>query len=236
MFKKPSLVVFDLDNTLYSYSEANEAGINALISLGASETGLSKKLFFEKYQQARNAVKARLGETASSHSRLLYIHEALSRLGFANQSSLTLTLEQEFWRNYLMAMKLREGAENLLSTLRFNHIPIALVTDLTLQIQLRKITYLKIESFFDVVVASEESTNEKKSLDPFDLLFERCNTNWLEHVWFIGDSESDAPLAKLVEHNKINSGEGFLLSDKKSNEISTWRTFKEIENYFGRFN
>lgn len=226
---KPTLVVFDLDDTLYSYQDCNQAGNKALFSLGASETGVSLENFEKVFSEARETVKVRLGKTGSSHSRLLYIHEALSQLGFANQPSLALSLEQEFWREYLLAMKLRPGAEDLLLSLRFNHIPIALVTDLTLQIQLRKLVFLKLESFFDVVIASEEASGDKSTFSPFDLLAERSPKEWLKYVWFVGDGNQDGPVETLKTNKLIVDGWAWIMNSKYSSFQSSWAELSEIE-------
>jgi FMN phosphatase YigB (HAD superfamily) len=229
MINKPSMVVFDFDDTLYSYAEANTFANDALIRLGSELTGSSHEEFAGKFAKARESVKARLGQTGSSHSRLLYIHEALSTLGFSNQPSIALILEQEYWRNYLLAMNLREGAEDLLLTLRFNHIPISLVTDLTLGIQLRKLTYLKLESFFDVVVASEETQRDKVSLLPFDLMISRSKPEWLENVWFIGDGFQDAPIEAMIGKEQIKSGVGWIKGVADSENIFGWSSLTQIE-------
>lgn len=227
---RPTLVVFDLDDTLYSYEGCNLAGNKALFALGASETGVSSQHFETVFSKAREKVKTRLGKTGSSHSRLLYIHEALSKLGFSNQPSLALSLEQEFWREYLLAMTLRPGAEDLLLSLRFNHIPIALVTDLTLQIQLRKLVFLKLESFFDVVVASEESSGDKSSLAPFEVLAERSQKVWLENVWFVGDGKHDGPVELLKSKNVIGAGWSWIRDAQNSTFQRGWTELSQIED------
>lgn len=227
---RPTLVVFDLDDTLYSYESCNLAGNKALFALGASETGVSRKHFETVYSEAREKVKARLGKTGSSHSRLLYVHEALAQLGFSNQPSLALSLEQEFWREYLLAMTLRPGAEDLLLSLRFNHIPIALVTDLTLQIQLRKLVFLKLESFFDVVIASEESAGDKSSLLPFEVLAERSQKEWLEHVWFVGDGKHDGPVEPLKSKKIIGAGWSWIKDAQHSTFQTGWSELSQIED------
>lgn len=229
MLKKPSLVVFDFDNTLYSYEEAHLYAHNALICMGSDVTGLSYEEFAELFTKARETVKSRLQATGSSHSRLLYIHEALSRIGFSNQLSVVLVLEQEYWRNFLLAMNLREGVEDLLLALRYNHIPTALVTDLTLGIQLRKLTYLKLESFFDIVVASEETQGDKVTLTPFDLMVTRSKSEWLENVWFIGDGIQDAPIRYMIEEAQIGSGVAWVFGASDSENVKGWSTFIQIE-------
>jgi FMN phosphatase YigB (HAD superfamily) len=229
-FEAPTLLVFDLDDTLYEYQACNEAGSSALVCLGAAETGLSEADFKKAIDEARSVVKGRLGKTGSSHSRLLYIHEALEQLGFSNQSSLSLELEQEFWREYLLRMELRPGAEELLLSARFSHIPIALVTDLTLQIQLRKLILLGIDSFFDIVVASEETNGDKSSLEPFKAMAGRSQSEWLQNVWFVGDGPHDGPVLELQELKIIQAGHSWSLNGKSNQNTTAWSALSQVEN------
>lgn len=227
---KPTLVIFDLDDTLYPYEPSNEKAHRALVVAGARETGLPEAKFDEVLSESRLMVKSRLGKTGASHSRLLYIHEALNRLGFANQPALSLALEQTFWREYLLSMQLRVGAEELLLSLRFNHIPIALVTDLTLQIQLRKLNYLKLDAFFDAIVASEETSGDKLTLEPFKTLAQRVEPAWLDNVWFVGDHEFDAPVSELQELGVIRNGVSWIKKPKHGGKSAGWSHLEEIEN------
>jgi putative hydrolase of the HAD superfamily len=94
-------------------------------------------------------------------------------------------------------MKLFPNALDLLETLRVRGIPMALITDLTTQIQLRKISYLGLESYFDAVITSEESGSEKPAAAPFELAKEHLGIS-ISHAWFIGDNyEKDIVGAKL---------------------------------------
>ena len=71
--KLPNAILFDTDNTLYSYNEANEAAISAVRKKTKQMLSISTSEFDEAYDNARSSVKSMLGSTASSHSRLLYI-------------------------------------------------------------------------------------------------------------------------------------------------------------------
>lgn len=47
--KKPTLVVLDLDDTLYPYESAHSTAMRALIESGARETGCSAEDFFQAF-------------------------------------------------------------------------------------------------------------------------------------------------------------------------------------------
>ncbi|NYJ04625.1 HAD family hydrolase [Petropleomorpha daqingensis] len=229
----PSLVIFDLDDTLYPYEPCHKAGMAALVHFATRELGVKERAFLDVWDAARKKVKARLGATGSSHSRLLYGHEAIEMLGLRSQPGLALALEQEYWREYLLAAKLRPGARDLLSSLRYNNIPIAIVTDLTAQIQFRKLVHLELDQVVDHVVVSEEATTDKIGLEPFRVLFDRLPRQDGNHVWFVGDSVADVScIERLVKEELIESGTGWLLAGhgEPPADSVTWSRMEAIEN------
>lgn len=229
----PSLAIFDLDDTLYPYEPSHSAGTASIVRFATRELGVKERAFLDVWDGARKRVKGRLGPTGSSHSRLLYAHEALEMLGLRSQPALALAMEQEYWREYLLAAKLRPGARDLLNTLRFNNIPIAVVTDLTAQIQFRKLVHLELDQVIDHVVTSEEATGDKIGLGPFRVLFERLPRHGSSHVWFVGDSVADVEcIPRLVEEGLIESGTGWLLTGRGDppEGALTWSRLETIED------
>jgi FMN phosphatase YigB (HAD superfamily) len=226
---RPSMMVFDLDDTLYDYDVCDRAGKQALFQFSTEELGVKAPAFEEAYAQARLNVKERLGDTASSHSRLLYCHEALELVGLRSEPHVALVMEQTYWRDYLLAMQLRPGVTDLLQALRFNDVVTAVVTDLTAQIQFRKLYHLDIAKMLDHVVCSEETALEKASLQPFRLLASRVAAGALDCVWFVGDRDFDAPVDALVEEGLIKEGRGFIHGSSPQAGVSSWREFRELE-------
>lgn len=229
----PSLVIFDLDDTLYPYEPSHKAGTAALVEFATRELGVKDRAFLDVWESARKRVKARLGDTGSSHSRLLYAHEAIEMLGLRSQPALALALDRAYWTPYLLAAKLRPGARDLLSSFRFNNIPIAIVTDLTAQIQFRKLVHLELDQVVDHVVTSEEATADKLSLEPFRVLFDRLPKHDTSHVWFVGDSVPDVNcIPRLVDDGLIESGTGWLLAGRGDAPPGalTWSRLETIED------
>lgn len=212
---KPSLVVFDLDDTLYEYLPAHEAGMRAWSFLAADKLGVDSADFLSAISQASVRVKKRLGETGSSHSRLLYVQEAIEILGFRVDAVLALALEQQYWRSFLLQAVLRDSALDLLTALRYWNVPVAIVTDLTLQIQLRKLIHFDVSSVVDYLVASEQTKGDKVSFLPFEVLFSKVSESSRDNVWFVGDKLHDMPVGVLVKRGLIESGCGFLLEGGK---------------------
>jgi HAD superfamily hydrolase (TIGR01549 family) len=187
--ERPSAVLFDLDNTLYFYDPAHEAGNLAVVDKATNSLGVDSQEFNEALARARNDVKQQLGPTASSHSRLLYYQRTLEYLGLRSQVLLSLEFEQTYWRNFLSAVELREGTVSFLDLLARTGIPKVIVTDLTSQIQFRKLIYLDLDQRFEYVVTSEESGADKPDRAGFDLAIGKLPPQ-TGSIWMIGDNIS----------------------------------------------
>lgn len=187
-FKQPPLaVIFDTDNTLYDYIPAHEKALDAACSKARKLLGIDHKMFHEYYQLARMEVKNRLKGTASSHSRQLYFQRLIEIAGFKTQIIQTLDLTQTYWRTFLSNSHLFPGAKEFLVELHRVGISTAIITDLTVQIQFRKIVYFGLDSYFDYVVTSEEAGRDKPDGEPFKIALDKLKVD-PERVWMIGDN------------------------------------------------
>ncbi|MCH5146283.1 HAD-IA family hydrolase [Desulfovibrio sp. UIB00] len=184
----PHAVIFDMDNTLYPYQPSHNAGMNAVEEKLITDYGITSKNFTECFMQARNELKVRLKATASSHSRLLYFMRTLELLGFKSQPLLALDLEQSYWRNFLKVAELYPDVIQVFEFLKSSGVAIAIVTDLTSQIQLRKLIYFDIDKYIDCIVTSEEAGIDKSGLVPFELAIQRLGIPPQE-IWVVGDNE-----------------------------------------------
>lgn len=185
---KPSAVIFDTDNTLYEYPPANQMAEKAVEKKVKNLLGIDSKLYRKTYQQSKKEIKRQLGSTASSHSRLLYYQRFLEILGFKAQLMTALDLEQTFWRTFLANAPLFPGLTELLEELRFKGILIAIVTDLTSHIQMRKMTYFNLEETFDAFVTSEEVGADKPDSRNFDLVLKKLGLTKNNNIWMVGDN------------------------------------------------
>lgn len=182
----PKAVCIDLDNTLYSYAPCNKAGMDAVYDK------LCKNFFFEEgkpselFREARAQIKLQLGATASSHSRLLYFQRMLELMGLNAQVALALDLEQTFWRAYLHHAELFSGVRDFLFALRAKNISIAIVTDMTAQIQFRKMMHLDLDGLIDHIITSEETGHDKPHPSMFALALKKLDTEPCD-TWMIGD-------------------------------------------------
>ena len=209
---------FDLDNTLYDYEKAHSPAQDALVVFLSSQLRLKPQNVSLGLETARLSVKERLGNTASSHSRLLYVSEYLRTLRCHSQIELTLSGESIYWNTYLSEMRLFDQVHNFLLFTRSCGYINALVTDLTTSIQMRKLRYLGVDTVFDLVVTSEEAGGDKSTGMP-----ERFLKDLIGEVegFSIGDVDSD--------HIFPNSTVFFKKVARKSNKANEFSSFFSLQ-------
>lgn len=183
----PDAVLLDLDNTLYAYDLAHQSAYQAIKEKMVRTYSIKESDIDFTFKQAKLAIKSTLGGTASSHSRLLYIQRMFELMGLGSQPLLSLEFEQAYWRTFLTKAHLFIGVKDFLDDLRLLRIPSAIVTDLTAQIQFRKIIYFGLDGYLSAVITSEEVGFDKPHPASFQLALKKINPHGA-HVWMIGDN------------------------------------------------
>ena len=79
-------------------------------------------------------------------------------------------------------MQIDKNAKKFINYCCELNIPICCVTDLTSQIQFRKIVKLKLEDKINFIVTSEEAGIEKPNKKIFDLALEKINLKYDEAI------------------------------------------------------
>jgi FMN phosphatase YigB (HAD superfamily) len=120
---------------------------------------------------------------------LLYIRDLLAQLNVHTNAAFALECEQVFWREYLKKTQLFPGVEEFFSVLRLAKTRLVLVTDLSSQIQLRKLAWLGLDKTFELIITSEEAGGDKKTGLPEVLLREYVSP--VEETWSVGDQDWD---------------------------------------------
>lgn len=186
--RRPDAVLIDLDDTLYAYAPAHAAGLAAVRDRCVTRLGIEASSFDALFERARAQVKQALGHTASAHNRLLYFKGVIELSTNRCDPMLALDLEKVYWRRFLSSAELFRAARDFIDELRYAKIPVALVTDLTCQIQLRKLVYFELDHAFDAVVTSEEVGADKPDPRTYRMALSRLGLDPDKaHVWMVGD-------------------------------------------------
>ncbi|QAU13701.1 HAD family hydrolase [Halorubrum sp. BOL3-1] len=161
-------VLFDLDNTLYPYAPCNEAGKRAALA-AFRERGyeMDRETFDELYATARREAKRETRTTAASHDRHIYFERALRLHAGEHDAADALAVGDAYWEGYASEMELCDGVERVFDALGESGLDIAVVTNLTTRVQLRKLSRLAVDDRVDRLVTSEEVGREKPSAIPF---------------------------------------------------------------------
>jgi len=205
----PKAIIFDTDNTLYPYFPPHNKATESVEEKVKKLLGIEKAVFRSAFKEAREEIKLRLGDTASSHSRLLYMQRTIEKLELGTRILITLDLEQTYWRTFLSHCRLFPGVSDFIQLLRSKGVHTANITDLTAQIQFRKLVYFGLDEFFDYVVTSEEAGADKPDKKPFEVALEKLQLE-PENIWMIGDCPTSdmfgAGNMGMIKVQKFHSG------------------------------
>lgn len=205
----PKAIIFDTDNTLYEYEPAHLSAMNAVLRKAVNILGCSRGEFESSYNEARKEIKNRLGAVASSHSRLLYFQLTIEKLTGKSNLFATLDLEQTYWRVFLDSVVLFSGVKEFIVQVHQQGVKVAVVTDLTAQIQFRKLIFFGLDDYFDAMVTSEEAGADKPHYSPFKIALDKLKVS-PDLTWMIGDSYNadmvGAKLLNLTTLQKIHAG------------------------------
>ncbi|MDP4062075.1 Pyrophosphatase PpaX [Rhodobacteraceae bacterium LE17] len=183
----PRAIFFDIDNTIYPYLPAHKKASQTVQKKATSLYMVAENEFYEAFEEARKQIKTQLGDTASSHSRLLYYQRTLELLGLSSEILTALDLEQSYWRTFLLEAKLFDDVIETFNAIRLHGIPLVFVTDLTAQIQMRKIIHFGLDKYCDYVVTSEESGADKMHPASYKLALKKLGfTSGV--FWMVGDN------------------------------------------------
>ena len=180
-------VIFDLDDTLYSYEAADEVAFAAVADYAKKRFGLEPERTRELHDQCFARQKRELGDdNAGIHSRIVRFEKFLEELKkpvFPH----ALNLTDLYWNTFLDHMTPEPGITELLRVLRLRGIQTVVGTNMTAYMQFRKIAKLGIGQYIDTVLTSEEAGAEKPSLKFFMFLLTKLGRAPGECV-YIGDN------------------------------------------------
>jgi HAD superfamily hydrolase (TIGR01549 family) len=177
-------ILLDLDNTLYDYDICHKPALDASLAFLAQELNVPGDIVFGAYKEGRSQINKELHGQGASHSRLLYFQRINEILGFKPCRS-ALAAEQLYWDTFMSRMAYRPGACEFLDAI--SDMQIAIVTDLTAQIQFRKLIHLNLDNRIAAVVTSEESGAEKPDARIFQLALRKLGLAQ-NHVCVVGDN------------------------------------------------
>ena len=183
-------VIFDIDNTLYSYDAAHAVAFAKLTDFAREHLGMAPEEFRELHRQTNLVLKNRMGRVAANHNRLIRYQNMLEQAGM--DVGLALEMNELYWSTLLDAACPTEGAAETMEALHEQGFRVGVGTDMTARLQFLKLERLGLLEYVRFLVSSEEAGAEKPDPALFRLCVEkaRCAP---EECLFVGDSlEKDA--------------------------------------------
>lgn len=224
---KPAGFLLDLDNTLYDYESAHHPAMDAVMGYYARVFKISEDVLTQAYLESREVINTRLHGTASSHNRLLYFQGMCERLEI-HPVPHALESYEMYWDLYIDAAQLDDGVRDFFDNRA--GAPVAILTDLTADVQYRKIHRMGLDRDIDFLVTSEETGKEKPAPEMFQLGLTKLKLT-SSQVWMVGDNyDRDIVGAVALEIRSFwvnRSGE----SRPAHPLVTELAAFKEILNF-----
>ncbi len=179
-------VIFDIDDTLYSFHKANATAFQVLTEYVTANLGLSADTFRRLHQEAMKESSRRMGDVAAIHNRTIRFQYILEHNGLPLHPHV-LEMDRLYWDTLIQVSVPSPGALAALETLKKQNIKIGIGTDMTARVQFQKLTRLGMLSYIDFLVSSEEACAEKPAPAFFQCCVEKAGCDASECV-FVGDN------------------------------------------------
>lgn len=179
-------VIFDIDNTLYSYDAGHAPAMLALQQYALEHLGMEKDVLKAEIAKAAEEVKCHLdADCAALHDRTLRFQVMLER----NRLPLVhaAPMGELYWNTLLRHAEPSPGSLACLNMLKEKGLRLGIGTDMTIEYQLKKLERLQMLHLIDFIVSSEEANVEKPHAKVFSLCAEKAGVS-PEECLFIGDS------------------------------------------------
>lgn len=250
--KETKGAILDLDDTLYDYKHSNEKWTESVLDFAEKKLNEGKEKDTEWVSQQKKFTRDEIKEAISagrketneamptqgaSHSRLLYFQKAVEKLTGKTNFELTLEMEKVFRDSFVEHMKVYDGAIEFLKKLKEKNRKVTILTDLTAQVQHKKIIKLLWgnQHYVDYLVSSEEVGEEKPGAKWYDLSMRKMGISDKDEVCMIGDNyKKDIIGAKnfwiTKLYHKVNE-EG-KQEGQEGDGVTHFQFFSEIEGDF----
>lgn len=179
-------VIFDIDNTLYSYDDAHAVAWEALCAYAREQLEMDADTFTHCHKAAQTIVKERLGaDCAALHNRQLRYQVLLEE----NNKPIhhAIAMNDLYWSTLIAAARPAPGVTECLAALKERGFTLGIGTDMTVDYQLKKLVALQMLQYFDFIVSSEEVNVEKPNEKLFACCAHKANAQ-PEACAFVGDS------------------------------------------------
>jgi putative hydrolase of the HAD superfamily len=176
-------VIFDVDNTLYSFDDAHKIAFAKLLDYVEQNLDISLERFVELHEHFKTAMPQ---NNSVCHNRLVRFQKILETQNLPLYPH-ALEMYRIYWDTLVEAAVPSSGALSTLEGLKQRGIRVGIGTDMTARIQFVKLTKLGLLPYIDFIVSSEEACAEKPDSKFFSVCVEKAGCEAKECM-FVGDS------------------------------------------------
>lgn len=164
---KYKAVLLDLDDTLTKSNLVYNAALRYAAEFLSKKYSLDQEAFYTLLNSKYRIVSQSFPTVHTRHSRILIFRQALDEMVEKYDLSLLPDVEDLYWDYFLEHIEIYPGVEDTLAKLRQSGVKVAIVSDGSLSLRIRKIKAAGLMQYVDQVIASEEVIFEK----PFSAIF-----------------------------------------------------------------
>jgi len=249
-------VIFDLDNTIYSYEVCHNNALDAVILFLQNNYGINKTYYEIKdlYENISKKLKYELKSTAASHNKSIYFKQLSELLklyqrrfetaplmgstvqtvtGNLVEVSIVQALNDLYWKVFFDHMVCFEGVQDFIAWNKNLGVKIGILTDYETEYQVQKLEKLGIIDYVDVLVTSEEVGIEKPSCQMFQTILRKMKLS-PDDVIMIGDDFNKDIKGALNMNilpywfNTTNS----IITSKTDTKYNEFNSFRVLYNEF----
>lgn len=176
-------IIFDFDDTLYSYNEANNFATESLYEAVSTQHNIDKKLVIQTFAEvsASNRLK---NNTSTKFNKSIYIKQLVECLNLPLK--FIPVYLQLYNDRFFEKFKLFDGVEDLFTWLKEKNIKIGILTNNVFIQQLEKMQRSCMLDYVDFIQTSDECGDEKPDIKMFQLIQGKMNIPY-ENLVYIGD-------------------------------------------------
>ena len=183
--QKTKVVIFDVDDTLYSFTEANKIAFSFVSEYTYKEFGWNQEKTKSLHDNMMTCLMEKMGEVGASHNRYIRWQNILENEGLPIFHAIKIA--DIYWAHLIDSMVPYPYLEETLIDLKAHGIKLGIGTNMTCRIQLKKLEKLNIIKYIDFAVTSEEAGADKPLKKFFDMCIQKASCTPSECT-FVGDS------------------------------------------------
>ncbi len=195
---KYKALLLDLDDTLIKSSKLYDKSLLYVTRYLSKKFNLDEKSFFNSVVDKVLIMQRSFPTVHTRHSRILVFRMALDEVLPKYDLSVLPEVEEMFWNHFMDNIEVYDGVFDTLKKIRESGVGIAIISDGSLGLRIKKAKAAGLLDYVDQVFASEEVIFEKPFGALFTLALSRLGTD-PHHAIMLGNNfKNDIRGAQLV--------------------------------------